>query len=477
MEYSDAMAFLEEARTKGSRPGLTAIGQLLKEIGSPQDKISFVHVAGTNGKGSVSTDIAYILAAAGYRTGRFSSPAVFHNEEMIQLLTRGREVTEISNGKSITDRKHEKESTNQEDNDNSNRNDTLIQVISIKEQELTSCLEEIREACYRMVRKGQEHPTVFEVETAMAFLYFCKQSCDIAVLEVGMGGSLDATNIITTAKCAVLTSISMDHMEYLGNTLGEIAGHKAGIIKAGIPVVSYEQEKEAEAVIRQTCIAKGAALTIADFNKVSIRKTDRDGTVFDYEDLKRISLKLLGMNQVYNAITAILAARTLQDNGFSIDGEDILLGLKEASWPGRFEIICNKPLIVLDGAHNEGAGQVLAENIRTYLMDKQIYFIMGVFKDKDYDALIRHTCLYARKIYCITPPGPRGLNSDKLAETAISLGAAAEDAGTAKEAFLRIDEEIRKSGRDKEEYAILAFGSLSILKEIREGAYSCYGRT
>lgn len=439
MNIIEAMNFLEEVKQIGSRPGLTAVRQLLEELGSPQKETAFVHIAGTNGKGSVSAYIATILAGAGYVTGRFSSPAVFAYREMIQLLVK-------------------------KQGDDTAGNDGNITISSIDEEELADCINEIKAACERMTAKGNDHPTVFEVETAMAFLYFRKKKCDIAVVEVGMGGKLDATNVIEAPKCAVLTAISMDHMEYLGGTLRDIAEHKAGIIKNKIPVVSYQQQEEVRKVIEKTAKEKESSLTEVRFSEVVINRMDMEGTLFDYGDWKNLKIKLLGKNQVYNAVTAILAAKALHDNGFPLKTEDIYNGLENTLWEGRFQPICKSPLIIIDGAHNEGAAEVLAENIRIYLSGKKLYYIMGMFKDKDYKAVLKLTGKYAGEIYCATPPTERGLSGKVLAEEAISQGISATEAKDIREALKMLAEK----ARGKENCAILAFGSLSILKEIKE---------
>jgi dihydrofolate synthase / folylpolyglutamate synthase len=510
MNYDGALEFLESTKKIGSKPGLTVIGQLLKELGSPEKDMAFVHVAGTNGKGSVSTYIATILARAGYLTGRFSSPAVFAYEEIIQILTVEKNFKNTPMTCSSSDEKNQEETaakiqatsikvktaakvqaifiklktgtkvqatsiklkTANKIQAASIKPETAtkVQTTSIQKEDYTFCMEQIQEACNRMVKAGMDHPTSFEVETALAFLYFCRKKCDIAVLETGMGGSLDATNIIPTAKCAVLTSISMDHIEYLGNSLGEIAGHKAGIIKPEIPVVSYEQEPEAEEVIKKVSQSQKANLTIADFSAINIRRMDMAGTEFDYKEKKGLTIKLLGMNQVYNAVTAIMAIEALNGNGYSVNINHIREGLQEAAWPGRFECIKEEPVIILDGAHNADAALALGKNIRTYLQGKVLYYIMGVFKDKDYKSVLCHTAGLSTKIFCITPPGPRGLPSKQLKEEALKLGYNAEDAGDIHNAFRLIITEAAVNKLSSKDYEILAFGSLSFLNDVREEA-------
>ncbi|MGB8450978.1 MAG: folylpolyglutamate synthase/dihydrofolate synthase family protein [Anaerocolumna sp.] len=432
MTYEEASGFLKSSEQYGSVLGLESMGTLLERLGNPQDRLKFVHIAGTNGKGSTAAYIATILAAAGYHVGRYISPSVFSYFEKIQISWSGQIGGE---------------------------NPTVITKY-IGETEVSGCVSKIKNICESMTAEGLPHPTVFEIETAMAMLYFLSEKCNIVVLEVGLGGRLDATNVISTAECAVITSISMDHMHLLGDTIGQIALEKAGIIKPQIPVVSYGQEAAAKKIIESVSLSNHAVLTTADFSKIKIEIQTTDETVFSYGDRQNLKIKLLGENQVKNAVVAILAIDTLISLGYLISESDIRNGLFQTIWRGRFELVKDKPLFVIDGAHNEDAAISLEKNINLYFSNKRILFIIGVLADKDYDAVLKHTGLYADRIFTITPNNIRGLQSDKLAETARKYCNQVMNAGTVSRAVkLAYDNAV-------EDDVIIAFGSLSYLKEV-----------
>ena len=330
MNYNEAMAYLEDSNRYGSVLGLDSMKALLDRLGNPQDRLKFVHIAGTNGKGSTAAFIASILATAGYRVGRYISPAVFGYKEKIQISER-----------------------NQTKDSSQMLMEPPFVTKYIKESNIAEYMDSIKRACDDMTSSGMPHPTIFEIETAMAMLHFLQKKCDVVVLEVGLGGRLDATNIITNTECAVITSISMDHMHILGNTLEQIAAEKAGIIKTGIEVISYEQKPEAENVIRKVCIENQAKFTEANFNHISIIKQDLEGTTFSYEDINNIHIHLLGKNQVKNAVVAILAVKALQRLGYKISEEDMHTGLFVTQWSGRFEIIKTNPYFIIDGAPSQ----------------------------------------------------------------------------------------------------------------------------
>ena len=436
MTYEEALHFIKLSEQYGSVLGLENMRKLLKELDNPQDKLKFVHIAGTNGKGSTAAYIANILASAGYLVGRYISPAVFSYFEKIQITGLNKQVKKSSS----------------------------VKTTYINNIEVAKYINRIKEICRAMTEEGFPHPTVFEIETAMAMLHFVKEKCDVVVLEVGLGGRLDATNVITTTECAVITSVSMDHMHILGNTLEKIAEEKAGIIKERIPVVSYDQEPEAKEVIESACRKNHSALTEADFNKIQIETQSIEETIFSYESFKHLKIRLLGENQVKNAVLAVLTAECLRNLGYSITNENIQNGLEHTHWRGRFEIIKKKPYFIIDGAHNEDAALSLEQNIKYYFGSKKIIFIIGVLADKDYDAVLRHTGKYADKIYTITPNTIRGLPADKLAKTALKYNCRVFDAGTVVRAVKMAYESAC------EEDVIIAFGSLSYLKEICDAA-------
>lgn len=432
MTYEEAIEFIENTNQYGSTLGLESMITLLDGLGNPQDQLKFVHVAGTNGKGSTAAYIATILAAAGYLVGRYISPSVLEYREKIQI-SRKQELISESNP---------------------------ITTEYISTTGIADCIDKIKDVCAHMVESGRAHPTIFEIETAMAMMYFLQKDCDIIVLEVGLGGRLDATNVIRTTECAVITSISMDHMQILGNTLEQIATEKAGIIKPGIQVVSYEQEPEAETIIKQISKQNKAILTIADFNRIIIEEQGIEGTVFSYEDLSKVQIKLLGENQVKNAVVAILAVKALKKMGYTVIDEDIRNGLYHTKWRGRFEIIRYKPLFLVDGAHNEDAALSLAKNLKLYFPKKRIIFIMGVLADKDYDAVLRHTGSFAETIITITPNNSRGLSSDILAKVARKYNKQVINADKVSNAI-----KLAYDAAD-ENTVIIAFGSLSYLHEV-----------
>ncbi|BCJ95737.1 bifunctional folylpolyglutamate synthase/dihydrofolate synthase [Anaerocolumna cellulosilytica] len=435
MTYEEATRFLKDCEGYGSVLGLDNMKLLLEGLFNPQKDLKFVHIAGTNGKGSTAAFITYCMAAAGYKVGRYISPAVFCYEEKFQIFEAG------SDG---------------------NTESRKVSSVFITKEDITEEAGQIKEVCQNLTSEGKNHPTIFEVETALAMMYFRKKQCDLVVLEVGLGGRLDATNVIDTTECAVITSISMDHMTYLGNTLAEIAWEKAGIIKPGIPVVSYEQAEEASTVIKARAKELKVDLLIAEFNKIEISRQNLEGTTFSYGERKNLYIRLLGEHQVKNATLALLSLEVLIKKGYKITEQQIREGLYQTCWSGRLEPIAMHPLFLLDGAHNEDAAVNLAENIKQYFKGKRIYFIMGVFADKEYDAILKHTAHLAYKIYTLTPNNQRGLSSAALARAAVNYNKNVIDSVTSANAVWSALKAAKK------EDIIIAFGSLSHLQEIRE---------
>ena len=347
MTYEKARNFLRYSSQFGSVLGLENIKELLKRLNNPQDKLKFIHIGGTNGKGSTAAYITYILGEAGYQVGRFTSPYVFKEEEIIQISNK-------KNGRII----HE----------------------YINKEDLTLCIKRIQHACQTMVSDGFSHPTTFEIETAMAMLYFYMKKCDIVVLEVGLGGRLDATNVIKSPECVVMTTIGMDHTQFLGNTLEEIAKEKSGIIKEKIPVVSYEQEDRVKEILKEVCIKECSPLYMADFKSIKFEDIQLTGTKFSFQGIeknyKSMEITMLGINQVKNAMVAVLSMEVLNQKGYNITNKNIREGLLHAKWKGRFDLIQTNPTIVVDGAHNENGSKSLAENIELYFKNKEIIYLV-----------------------------------------------------------------------------------------------------
>ena len=420
MNYRETLDYLEEMSQLGSVPGLESTEELSRRLGNPQDSLFFVHIAGTNGKGSVLAYTYGILRAAGYRVGCYCSPAVYAYREKIQV-----------NGKEIMAR------------------------------EFAELMSLIREEADAMASLGRAHPTVFEMETVACFQYFKEQHCDIVLLECGMGGDLDATNVIRNTLVAAFASVSMDHMAFLGNTLGEIAAHKAGIIKPGAEIVSGIQDPEVLEILREK--AGGVVLRLVEKERISHVKYGLERQRFDYisQDggyYRHLEIPLAGMVQPENAALAVEIAEALGKKGFSITERQIRAGLSQTRWAYRFEIAAKRPCFILDGAHNEDAAKRLAEAVRFYFTNKKILYIIGMLKDKEYEKVIAQTYAYAEQIITVTPPGQvRALSGHDLALAASAYHPRVTEAASLEEA---VEMAYLLAGKD---WVILAFGSLSYL--------------
>ncbi|MCX8132266.1 MAG: bifunctional folylpolyglutamate synthase/dihydrofolate synthase [Clostridia bacterium] len=374
MNYDEALNYIHGTLKFGSKLGLHNIGKLLELMGNPQDKLKFVHVAGTNGKGSTVAFISSMLMEAGYKVGVYTSP----------YIERFTERMKIGNNE-------------------------------IGQSELAELTEFVKAKTEIMVKMGENHPTEFEIVTAIAFLYFCKNSCDIVVLEVGLGGRFDATNIIKTPELAVITTINFDHTSILGNTLPEIAFEKAGIIKHGGDVLLYPQRQEVEKVFEAACKERGAILQKAEIYEAEITGFSSEGQSFNYKNYIGLRITLLGDHQVNNAVLAINAADMLNSKGFAISETSIRNGLANARWPGRLEVVSREPLFIVDGAHNAEGARVLSEALNKYFPEKRKIFIFGVMRDKDYKSLVEAVNPLAYKYITVTPENERALSAEELA--------------------------------------------------------------
>ncbi len=419
MNEKEAYEYIESVGNYGIVPGLDSIKELCRRLGDPQKDLKFVHVAGTNGKGSVSAFTAAALKAGGYRVGRYISPVIFEYREKIQV------------------------------------NDSYI-----SRRAMCRGLERIKEACGGMEEK---HPTLFEIETALAFLYFQEKKCDIVVLETGMGGLMDATNVIENTLVAVITSVSMDHMKFLGNTLEEIAEQKAGIIKKGCHVVSLRQEPDAMEVIERKAAEEGCELTVADPSLAGHIRYGLESQRFDYGDYKGVEISLAGRYQIDNGILALEVLKALAERGFPIREDRLREGFLDAKWPGRFTVIGRKPYFVVDGAHNEDAARRLTESLEFYFAGKRIIYIMGMFRDKEYEKVIGLTHGLADQIITVATPGnPRALSAYELAQAVSRYHPQVTAADSLEEAV-----EMCYLLAEKED-VIVAFGSLSFLGRLMD---------
>ena len=417
MNEKEAMAFIEETAGYGIVPGLDNIRELCRRMGDPQNALKFVHIAGTNGKGSVSAYVASMLKAGGYCVGKYISPVIFNYRERIQVNDRNITVKALCQG-----------------------------------------MERIKKVCQEMMSEGLNHPTAFEIETALGFLYFREKRCDIVVLETGMGGLMDATNIVENTLAAVITSVSRDHMKFLGNSLTEIAAQKAGIIKPGSHVVSICQPKDVEKVISEKAESLNCPLIFAETQNIKNVRYGLEKQRFDYKNRKKLEISLAGKYQPENAALALEVIDILAEKGFHISERAVYQGLTETRWPGRFTVIGKKPYFVVDGAHNEDAAKRLAESIDFYFTNKRIIYIMGVLKDKEYEKIIGLTASYADHIVTVTPPeNPRALPAYELAKeiSAVHPKVTAVDS---------LEEAVEMSALlTQKEDVIIAFGSLSYL--------------
>ena len=420
MDFREAREYIDGLNRFGSVLGLESIQALLGVLGDPQEELKVIHVAGTNGKGSTIAFMEAILKEAGYRVGKYTSPVVFEYLEKYQI-----------NGENIGE-------------------DDFAKLVG----KVEVALEQLKE------EKGIQ-PTIFEVETAIAFEYFKDEKCDVVLLETGMGGDMDATNVCKKVLASVLVSISLDHMGFLGDTIEEIAYHKAGIIKSGCPVVVMDQSQEVMQVVEGYADEKGSKMYVAG-------KTE-------------LPVGLKGQWQQYNAGVAVKVMEVLREQGYEITEESVVQGLKKAKWPGRFEKISEKPLVIIDGAHNPDAAKRLRETLDKDYKDTRFVYVMGVLGDKDFAEVIKLMADRGEYIITLTPPNPRALESEKLAEAIREYNSNVQWTNSIEEAYdIAISKQKELSselsdglskglvGEIDAEVAILAYGSLSYLGRFKE---------
>ena len=370
MTYQEALTYIHSISWRGSKPGLERISGMMEQLGNVQEDLKFIHIAGTNGKGSVSAMLSSVLTAAGYRTGLFISPYIMRFNERMQV-----------NGMPISD------------------------------EELAEIIAEVQPVAESMT----ERPTEFEIITAAAFLWFARQKCDIVVLETGLGGRLDATNLISKNVCAVITNLGMDHTEYLGNTLGEIAGEKCGILKPGCPVVAYRSAPEAMKVIRARAKELECPVRTADFGKIKALSADLQGQTFQYKQFPELTVHLLGAHQLKNAAVALETISVLRKAGWEIPDEAVVQGMDATRWPGRFEVLQDNPLVIVDGAHNPQGVESLIAAVKEYLPGQHIVCVTGVLADKDWKPMMDRLKTVVSDFVAVTPDSPRALGNVRLA--------------------------------------------------------------
>lgn len=430
MNYQEALDYIHSTCWKGSRPGLSRTVELCDRLGRPQDSLKFIHVAGTNGKGSTSAMLASILQSAGYRVGLYTSPFILRFNERMRV-----------NGRDIPD------------------------------EALAAVTRRVRPHADAMA----DTPTEFELITAIALCYFAEEGCDYVVFEVGMGGRLDSTNVIDPEQvvCSVITGIALDHTAFLGDTYEAIAAEKAGIIKAATPVVfggnhppvgCADPDPHAAAcaaVIRGKAAEVGAPYRETDHSLLAHIRADVFGATFDFGERKGLSIPLAGLYQPHNAATALTVVDILREEGLTIPEEALRAGLSAVTWPGRFEILSRSPLIIADGGHNpEGIDAAIA-SAKTYFGEK-ILLLTGVMADKDYDRMVRRMAEVAAGVFCVRPANDRALDPAAYADSFRALGVPAEGYATVAEGVAAATRQAAAEGK-----ALLCLGSLYMYGEVR----------
>lgn len=417
MTYNEAKEYLKAASAKGSILGLERVVELLHLMGDPQEKMKVIHVAGTNGKGSFGAMMTSVLREAGYKTGGFSSPAI----------------TDITDSYRI--------------------NGT-----EISQEKFTELIGWAAELCEKM----DEKPTEFEIMAAAAYELFYREGCDIAVIECGMGGDTDATNVVNKPVLSVITNVQSDHCKFLGNTIAEIAAHKAGIIKEGCPVFFGGDDAEAFEVVSAKAREVGAPFRFMDYSDVSGVRFSLDGMEFDYKD-KLYKVPLLGVYQLNNALNVIFCSEILTKKGYNIDYGDIRRGLAKTEWHGRFEMLRRDPYVIFDGAHNPDGIRFASESIERYFGRKKVAMLIGVMADKDYRLYSEMLGNHAAKVFTVKPDNPRALDSASLAKVFSEKNISAESfdvlADGVKSAY-----EYAKSRN----IPLIALGSLYMYREFNE---------
>lgn len=416
MTYAQALAYIHSVCWKGSIPGLSRTRELLTRLGNPQKSLKFVHVAGTNGKGSTAAMLASVLRQAGYHTGLYTSPYLFRFNERMQV-----------DGQDISD------------------------------ELLAEITQEVKPHAEAMA----DHPTEFELVTAIAMVYFARSQCQIVVLEVGMGGELDSTNVIDPPEVAVICNIGLDHTEVLGDTLEKIAQAKAGIIKPGCPVALYRSTPSVEAVFQKTCQEVGAELHPAKFAEIHPISHDFTGQRFDYAGYQGLSLPLLGRHQLNNAAVAITAVEGLRSRGWAISDEALRQGLAKVVWPGRFEVLRRHPDCIVDGGHNPQCLEALAQNVRDYLPGRDITALTGVMADKDYTHMYATMAPLVSRFVTVTPDNPRAMDAQSLKTVLQPFG---KPVTACQSVAQGVETALTQAGP---EGLVLAFGSLYMVGDVR----------
>ena len=425
MTYTEALEYIHGVSNFFCKPGLERITALCDMLGHPERDLKFIHVAGTNGKGSFCSMTDSVLRAAGYKVGLYTSPYIYEFNERMRV-----------DGRNIP-------------------NDTLCAITEYVKQ---------------FADTMEDSPTEFELITAIAFEYFKREAVDVVVLEVGMGGRFDSTNIIRDPLLSVITGIALDHVAFLGDTVEKIAGEKAGIIKDKAPVLYGGEDDTAREVIKRTAAELGSPYCETDYSALTVKSCDLSGTVFDYRGSKDMKIHLLGLYQPRNACIVLDAVELLRARGLVIPDEAVREGLESALWRARFEIIGNDPMVIFDGAHNPQGIRAAVDSIKNYFGDKKITVFTGVLKDKDYNVIARTLSEVADTAFTITPSNPRALSAEEYAKVLSEYGITATPCGSIGEALA-----LGKAAALEKATALCCLGSLytyvDVIGTITRGAF------
>lgn len=421
MTYEEALSYIHSICWKGSKLGLDRTRELLGKLDDPQKELKFIHIAGTNGKGSTAAMLSSILEEAGYRVGLYTSPFINRFNERMQV-------------------NHQ----------------------PIPDEELAALTEYVRPHADAMA----DSPTEFELITALAMVWFARQKCDIVVLEVGMGGELDSTNIIDVPEAAVIAAMGMDHVKELGPTMADIARAKAGIIKEGGRVVSYGGNPEADEVIAAVCRARNASLCQPDFSAIVPGDFGLEGQTFSYKGWRGLRIPLVGAYQMNNAAVVLETVEVLRQRGWSVSDEAVRQGLADTRWPARFEVLRRDPVFIVDGGHNPHGIRATAESLSRLFPGRKITFVTGVMADKDVEHILGLIVPLAEQFFTVRPDNPRAMDAGELAARIEAMGAKATACASVRDG---VDRAIQAEGPHG---VACALGSLYMSGEVR----SCFGK-
>lgn len=417
MNYNESLEYIHSVNWLGSKPGLSRTQHLLEKLGNPHKGLRFIHIAGTNGKGSTASMLSSILTRAGYKTGLYTSP----------YINRFNERMKVNN----------------------------VDISDDEVAELATLLKPITD------EMTEDRPTEFETITGMGMEFFKRHECDIVILEVGLGGLLDSTNVIDVPELAIITAMGMDHTRELGDTMTQIAGEKGGIIKEGCDVVIYGQNEEAEAVFERIAAEKHAALRKADFSRIVPKEFDLDGQSFDFGELKDLRIPLIGSYQLKNASVVLTAVEVLRSKGWNIPEDVVREGLEKTFWPARFEILSKDPVFIVDGGHNPHGITGTADSLRRLFPGRKFTFVTGVMADKDVENILNLVVPLAERFITVCPDNPRAMKADVLAKRIGALGVEAIPAETVAAGVAKAIELAGPEG------VVCALGSLYMSGDIR----------